>query len=118
MSSSEEVSEALAVLEGMVAVFQERAFYDDPDEVLLTIKRIVGAISNHGKPPKGRGQPARGVGLDFRDALVVASIPEFDNSLTRALKSYYPHADEELIKVHAKRIRKHLEEIAKAEGEF
>ena len=112
------MNDALDILRAAIEVFEARAPNDDPAAVQITVAKIVGAISEHGAPPPTSKKPQRGLGLDKNDALVVASLSDFGNNMTAALKSFYPLADPEEIKTHAKRIRGHLREIAEATGEI
>lgn len=86
----------------------------DPDALRKTIKEIIAAICESGRPARQSKKPARGIGHDLDDALVVASLADHGNSLARAIKAHWPKANEDDVKVHAKRIRKHKRQIEAA----
>ena len=105
-------------MRGVIAEFEFKALAggDPPEAIMSTIKEIISVAVSHGKAPPRRGAPYRGVGYDFDDAQIVASLPDHDDSLDKAARAHWQRddgewLDEGQIETIIKRIRKHKKQI-------
>jgi hypothetical protein len=118
MNESDEIPQAIEIMRGVIAAFEFKALAgsDPPETVINTIKEIIFVAMSHGKAPPRRGAPCRGVGYDFDDAQIVASLPDHDDSLERAVRAHWQRDDDEWldegqIETIIKRIRKHKKQV-------
>lgn len=118
MNEFDEIPQAIEIMRGVIAEFEFRALAgnDPPDKILDTIKAIVSVAMSHGEAPRGRGAPIRGLGYDFDEAQIVASLNEYGGSLDRAVRAHYQRDDNEWleegqIETIVRRIRGRKKEI-------
>ena len=131
------IDDSFAIASGLLQHLQERyeAGQLDETEVRVTLIEVVGALRAHDTSPRTSDKPPRGLGYgqmgrkettpDGRitsyttpdDAMIIASLPWFKGNMSEAIRAHYPEADEEKVRVHARRIRTHRDEIIAAEGD-
>jgi hypothetical protein len=113
MSLDKELAEAIDGVRAMLDRLEERLSRGeaDPVEARETLIKVVGALMSHGRPPQTSKKPFRGYGYTFDEALIVASLPEHDNSLPAAVRAHYPKHNPEWIESVTKRIRRRRKEL-------
>jgi len=118
----DEIPQAIEIVRGVIAELEMKALTgNDPELCLGTIKKIIFVASSHGRPKPRRGAPFRGVGYDFDEALIIASLDEHGGSLEKAVRAYWQREDgdwldESQIETIIKRIRKRKREIEAVGG--
>jgi hypothetical protein len=116
-----ELDDSFAIARDLLARLEERhsAGELDPVETRKTLVMIVGALMQHGRPERTSDKPPRGLGYGQMgadgyttpdDAMIVASLPWF-KGMSAAIRAHYPRANEEEVRVHARRIREHQRKI-------
>jgi hypothetical protein len=113
--SEQEMADAFAGVRGMLDYLEAALLSGqaDPEKVRVALAKMVGAVMDF-QWPRTSKKPKRPIGYSKDDALIVASIPDYDNSLTKAIRAHHPKANPDEVKVHAKRISKHKAEIEAA----
>jgi hypothetical protein len=123
-----ETEDSFAVARGLLELLEERFRIGDADPaaVRATMVNVIGALASHGRPPPAGDKPQRGLGYGQKDrdghltpddAMIVASLPWFGGNMSDAIRDHYPEADDEKVRVHARRIRTHRDEIIAVEGD-
>ena len=121
MNENDEIPQAIEIMRAVIEELEWKALAgDNPEEALKTIKEVVFVAASHGKASPRRGAPFRGLGYDFDDAQIVASLDEHNGSLEKAVRAHWQREDgewldEEQIETIMKRIRRHKRDI-EAEG--
>lgn len=117
--SREDVASGLSIFRAVAQTFEERLsalLEGDASEkqlaaALRAIKGMISIAHDYHYPPHTSKKPPRGLGYTKDDAMIVASLPWFDNNWTAAIAAHHPRYTADEIRNCAKRIREHQRAI-------
>jgi hypothetical protein len=121
-ASREAVANGLSIFRAVAQTFDERlsalldgeASEEQLAAALIAIKGMISIAHDYHYPPHTSKKPPRGLGYTKDDAMIVASLPWFDNNMTAAIASHQPRYTPDDIRNCAKRIREHQRAIDRA----
>ena len=103
MNEFDEIPQAIEIMRGVIEELERKALAgEDPEGALAIIKKVIFVAGSHDKPTLRRGAPYRGVGYDFGEAQIVASLQEYGGSLDKAVRAHYQRDEDDWLWKKAK----------------
>jgi hypothetical protein len=104
-----EEADMFSVARGLIDWLESRAA-DEPETVRVTIARVVGLLHSHGHTPKAGNKP-RGLGYDFDEAQIMASLPSYGESIEKAARAHWEGEDEDVVDAKIRGLYRHKKAI-------
>jgi hypothetical protein len=99
-----------AVIRGLIDWLETRVDHE-PERVRETLVRITASLRFHGRPPKKAGNKPRGLGLTLDEALIMVSLPDYENSIEKTARAHWQGLDEDRIDANIRRLYRHKKDL-------
>jgi hypothetical protein len=104
------LQDEFAMARGLIDWLETRVDHE-PARVRETLVRVTASLRFHGRPPKKAGNNRRGVGFTFDEALIMVSLPDYENSIEKAARAHWQGLDEDQIDANIRTLYRHKKEI-------
>jgi hypothetical protein len=106
-----ELQDEFAVIRGMIDWLQSRV-ESEPKRVRQTLAQVNAVLRSHKKTRKKAGKRSRGVGFTFDEAYIMASLPDYDNSIEKAAHAHWQgFIDEDQIEANIRTLYRHKKDL-------
>jgi hypothetical protein len=104
------MQDEFAVVRGLIDWLESRVEYE-PERVRQTLLQVNAVLRSHKKPRRKVGKRSRGLGFALDEALIMASLPDYDNSIENAARAHWDNLDEDQADANLRKLYRHKKDL-------
>jgi hypothetical protein len=105
-----EMQDEFAVVRGLIDWLESRVEHE-PERVRQTLLQVNAVLRSHKKPRRKVGKRSRGLGLTQDEGLIMASLPDYDNSIEKAARAHWKSFDEDKVDANLRALYRHKKDL-------
>ena len=105
-----ELQDEFAVVRGVIDWLESRVEHE-PKRVRQTLLQVNAVLRSHKKPRRKVGKRSRGLGFTLDEAFIMASLPDYNNSIEKAARAHWKSLDENKADANLRRLYRHKKDL-------